>query len=200
MWANNLKVGFCFCVSIWLVLMIYKSNASKTVENLLNFFSSKQGVFFVTEMNYFASNTMSPYILPLIYQLTVLPSWSSLNWHNPPSAGSSKWNQWKVSMSPLTLTSFLRPLETFRHWHHFYDGWRAMTTIPVKSLPLQYPHAPLQIKRWNLLPSKYPFNRTNVKRRCHKCQRDGHLVKIWKEIVFLWKLFYSELSKIHLRK
>ena len=43
MWANNLKVGFCFCVSIWLVLMIYKSNASKTVENLLNFFSSKQG-------------------------------------------------------------------------------------------------------------------------------------------------------------
>ena len=156
-------------------------------------------VFVVTQMNYFASYAMSPYILPLIYQLTVLPSWSSLNWHNPPSAGSSKWNQWKVSMSPPTLTSFLRPLETFRHWHHFYDGWRAMTTIPVKSLPLQYPHAPLQIKRWNRLPSKYPFNRTNVKRRCHKCQRDGHLVKIRKEITFLWKLFHSELSsKIHL--
>ena len=180
--------------------MIYKKQCIKNCWEFVEFLFIKTGCFFVTQMNYFASYAMSPYILPLIYQLTVLPSWSSLNWHNPPSAGSSKWNQWKVSISPPTLTSFLRPLETFRHWHHFYDGWRAMTTIPVKSLPLQYPHAPLQIKRWNLLPSKYPFNRTNVKRRCHKCQRDGHLVKIWKEIAFLWKLFYRELSRIHLRK
>ena len=86
-------------------------------------------------MNYFASYAMSPYILPLIYQLTVLPSWSSLNWHNPPSADSSKWNQWKVSMSPPTLTSFLRPFETFRHWHHFYDGAGGRTMDLVRNSP-----------------------------------------------------------------
>ena len=128
MWANNLKMGFCFCVSIWLVLMIYKKQCFKNCWEFVEFLFIKTGCFFVTEMNYFASYAMSPYILPLIYQLTVLPSWSSLNWHNPPSAGSSKWNQWKVSMFPPTLTSFLRPLETSPHWHHFYDDdgarWR----------------------------------------------------------------------------
>ena len=105
-----------------------------------------------------------------------------------PNPDSSKWNQWKVSMFPPTLTSFLRPLETFQHWDHFYDdgagwvgGWGgAMTTTPVKSPPpLQYPHAPLQIKRWNLSTSKYPFNRTNNKEKCHKCRGNGHIVKMW---------------------
>ena len=53
----------------------------------------------------------------------------------PPFLKPSKWNQWKVSMSPPTLTSFLRPFETFRHWHHFYDGAGGRTMDLVRSSP-----------------------------------------------------------------
>ena len=52
-----------------------------------------------------------------------------------PFLNPSKWNQWKVSMSPPTLTSFLRPFETFRHWHHFYDGTGGRTMDLVRSSP-----------------------------------------------------------------
>ena len=75
-------------------------------------------------MNYFGAYAIHP---PTYLPIDSSPLLcSSLNWHPPPllPTQASGINE-KFQCSPPTLTSFLRPLETFRHWHHFYDGSEA---------------------------------------------------------------------------
>ena len=86
-----------------------------------------EDIFFLCVTLHWITWLLTPYILLLIYQLTALPLlWSSLNWQPPPPPIQASGINEKFQCFPSTLTSFLRPLETFRHWHHFYEGarWR----------------------------------------------------------------------------
>ena len=158
--------------------MFSEINISYTFTKMWKIFS-----FFVSPsvLNYLASYPIHP--------ATYLPIDSSppplvlSKLTTPPSSDSSKWNQWKVSMFPLDVNIIFTAPWDISTLASFLRGG-TMTTSPVKSPPVQYPHAPLQIKRWNLLLSKYPFNGTNSKEKCHKCQGNGQTVKI-----LLWNLF-----------